>query len=53
MALTIDHQLATELRTDISPSPTAGVCSYGGVSVAEVEPDLLGAFSRQYWPLPT
>lgn len=46
VAVAIDHKLATELSAEIPPASTAGASSYSGVSVAEVSPDLLDAFSR-------
>lgn len=46
VAVAIDHKLATELSAEIHPTSTAGASSYSGVSVAEVSPDLLDAFSR-------
>lgn len=46
IALTINHKLATELSAEIPPSYTAGASSYSGVSVTEVNPELLETFFR-------
>ena len=46
IALAIDQRLAAELSASIPPTSTAGASFYSGVSVAEVEPDILEAFWR-------
>lgn len=46
VALAVDHTIATELSAAIPPELTAGAGSYSGVSVAEVDVDLLETFAR-------
>jgi AraC-like DNA-binding protein len=46
VSLAINHPLAIELSAEIPPLRMAGASSCSGVSVAEVAPELLEAFSR-------
>ena len=46
MSLNLDKYLITQLAAEIPPSSRSGNGSYKGMSVAEVDPDVLDAFLR-------
>jgi len=46
VSLNLDKYLITQLAAEIPPSPRLGNGSYKGISVADVDPDVLDAFLR-------
>jgi AraC-like DNA-binding protein len=46
LSLSLDKHLVTQLAAEIPPSSRPGNGSYKGISVAEVDPDVLDAFLR-------
>jgi len=46
MSLNLDKYLITQLAAEIPPSSRLGNCSYKGMAVADVDPDVLDAFLR-------
>ncbi len=46
VSLDLDRYLTTQLAAEIPPSSRLGNCSYKGMAVADVDPDVLDAFLR-------